>query len=280
MCEPWAMKKFLLTTTALTAFAAVGPAMSADLPVKAPPPPVAVFSWTGFYVGANAGGAWGHSDATTNVSCGPVPGFTPYFCGPAFGQAAANAVAASGTGSMSGSAFTGGGQIGYNWQNSRVVYGIEADIQSFNIKASRQGSANDFTNSTSLITSSVATDWLFTARGRVGLAFENLLAYATGGLAVTNLSATHTFIDNNTTPPGAGTWTGSATKLGWTVGGGLEWALSRNWSVKAEYLYLNFGSVGAAGTIINPLPPGYANAIGTSVDLTAHIARAGVNYKF
>ena len=277
------MKNHLLRGVALPALLA-GSALAADLPLKAPPPPVAVFSWTGFYVGLNAGGAWTRSEATTTASCAPVPGFLTYFCSPTIALANAGAVSAAGTGTISGSGFTGGGQVGYNWQNGSAVLGIELDVEAFNIRGSRQAS-NIFpvpvtlANNTFTITSSVATDWLFTARGRVGWAFDNLLVYATGGLAVTELRATHTYLDNSV-PPGAGAWSGSQTKLGWTAGGGLEWALSRNWSVKAEYLYVNFGSVDAAGTIVNPTPPGYANAISTSVDLTAHIARAGVNFRF
>jgi len=208
------------------------------------------------------------------------------FCQPAGGQANAIAIDAAGTGSMSGSAFTGGGQIGYNWQNSSLVYGLEADFESFRLRTSRLASANypvvhgpSVPAKTFTVTSSVDTDWLFTARGRVGWAFTNLLAYATGGLAITNPSATHTFTD---TPgiPAAGTWSNSETKVGWTVGGGLEWAMNRNWTVKAEYLYLNFGSVNANGTVFSPSAPGYASATSTAVDLTAHIARAGINYKF
>lgn len=282
------MKSRLLQSVALPVLFA-GPALGADLPVKAPPPPpTAAYNWTGFYVGLNAGGAWGRSDVTTDPSCATVPSFSPYFCGPGFGQNNAVAIAAAGTGSMSGSGFTGGGQIGYNFQVDRTLLGVESDINYFNIKASRQVSGNypvgggafgpgaSFT-----INSSVDTNWLFTARGRIGwLLSNNLLAYATGGLAVTDLHATHAFRDSVTALPASGTWSGSATKLGWTVGGGLEWALTRNWSVKAEYLYLNFGSVDATGVVVNPVVVGYANAITTSADLTAHIARAGVNFKF
>jgi outer membrane immunogenic protein len=280
------MKRRLLGTVALPALLA-GPAMAADLPVKARPlPPPVVYDWTGFYAGVNAGGAWGRSDATTTPSCTILPPFAAYFCSPTTGQANAAAIAAAGTGSMSGSAFTGGGQIGHNWQNGSIVYGAELDLESFHIRASRQAGANypatvnfgGFGHAFA-IASSVSTDWLFTARGRVGWAFGNVLAYATGGLALTNLGATNSFVDN-VVPPGTGSSSGSATKVGWTVGGGVEWAWSRNWSVKAEYLYLNFGSVAASGTIINPAGPGYANAISTSTDLTAQVARAGINYKF
>jgi outer membrane immunogenic protein len=191
---------------------------------------------------------------------------------------------------MSGSRFTGGGQIGYNFQIDRAVLGIESDIDYFNIKGSRQvggiypGGGPVFPAGANFaISSSVHTNWLFTARGRAGwLLSNNLLAYATGGLAVTEIHVTHAFRDSALPVPGVGNWSGSKTKLGWTVGGGFEWALTRNWSVKAEYLYLNFGSVDAAGLVVEPLgaPSGYANAISTSADLSAHIARAGVNYKF
>ncbi len=286
------MKSRLLGSIALPAILA-GPAMAADLPVKARPlPPASVFNWTGFYAGANVGRAWGHADPTTIVSCAPVaPPFINYFCSPTGGQANALAISAAGTGSMSGSAVTGGGQIGYNWQYRSIVYGIELDVESFHISATRQVSANypvGFgpvgTTNIFAVTSSASTDWLFTARGRVGWAFGNLLAYATGGLARTSLGATHSFIDNiifvGNGGPAAGIWTGSETKVGWTIGGGVEWAWSRDWSVKAEYMYLHFGSVGAPGTIFTSIVPGYANAISTSTDLTARMARIGVNRRF
>jgi outer membrane immunogenic protein len=293
------VKKLLLATTALTAFAAGGSANAADMPVKAAPAPIpapvaAIANWTGFYVGLNAGGAWGRSDLSTSVPCNTVvssPPF-PYICTTSDPSSSANgaALSAAGTGSMSGSAFTGGGQVGYNWQFDRAVFGVEADFESFNIKASRQSSGNYPAFSLIIspttpftIGSSISTDWLFTARGRVGWTFNNLLVYGTGGLAVTDLKATNSYVDTNLANPGfpgTGTWNGSETKLGWTAGGGVEWALNRNWSVKAEYLYVKFGSITANGVIQNPQPAGYASGISTSTDLTAQIARAGVNYKF
>ncbi len=192
---------------------------------------------------------------------------------------------------MNSSGITGGAQVGYNWQSGNAVYGVEADAEAFHLRGSRQGagtfpaSLGPFPVGTPFtITSSVSTNWLVTARGRIGWAFGDVLAYATGGLAVTDLSANNTYRDA-VAIPGVGAWGSSATRWGWTVGGGLEWALSRSWSVKAEYLYLNFGSVTASGMIVNPaggpaVPNGYANAISTSTDLTAHLARAGVNFRF
>lgn len=275
------MKRLLLSSTALTAVLIAVPALAADLPVKAPqlapPPAPLVYNWTGFYVGLNAGGAWGSSDPSTSASCVSLGTLGPYFT-----CADAARVTAAGTGSMSGSAFTGGGQLGYNWQSNSAVFGAELDFDSFHVRASRQGGgiysgfaganpAGPFT-----VVNSVSTDWLFTARARVGWAINQLLAYATGGLALTDLHGTNTYVDTTVNNPNA-IWNTSATKLGWTVGGGLEWALNQNWSVKAEYLYVNFGSI-TANAVVGI--PAYANAISTSTDLTAHIARGGVNYKF
>ncbi len=247
-----------------------------------------VYNWSGFYIGANAGAAWSGADATSSVPC-PAATFGPgYFClatSPANGAA----VSASGTGSLSNTGFTGGVQAGRLWQNNSLVYGLEADFGAFKLNASRQASANypasTWVSSTNVYTikSSVDTDWLFTARGRVGWAFSNVLAYATGGLAVTSIDVSNSFQDNfaNGGVPGAsGNWNGSGTKIGWTLGGGLEWALNRYWTVKAEYLYLDFGSVSASGRITHPGFGGYSEAISTSTDVTAHIARGGINFKF
>jgi outer membrane immunogenic protein len=283
------VKKLLLATTALTPFfLPVGSAGAADLPVKAPAPaPVAALpNWTGFYLGLNAGGAWGRADPNTSVACAAAPGFNLGYIGLTGGCADVPLVNAAGTGSISKATFIGGGQAGYNVQSNNVVYGIELDFDSMNIKAARQVTGNYTTLPASFtVTTSANTNWLFTARGRVGWAFGDVLAYATGGLAVTELKSRNSFADNAAffPGPGAGTWSASATKLGWTAGGGIEWALSHNWSAKVEYLYVKFGSVTASGLIVGTTGiPGaaYGNAINTSVDLTASIARAGINYKF
>lgn len=247
------------------------------------------YNWTGFYAGVNGGGAWGRSNANTAVSCSTIPGFFSYFDCPTPATTAVQ-VGATGTGAANGSSFTGGVQAGYNWQNGSVVLGLEADIEAFRMKASRQASGvypgAALQNGNYTLSSSIDTNWLFTARGRLGWAFGDVLAYVTGGLAVTDLRASHTFSDNFTfggfTPTAAsGAWNASSTKVGWTLGGGAEWGLSRNWSVKAEYLYVNFGAIDASGRISHTSSGvGYANGISTSADLTAHIARAGINYKF
>ncbi len=244
--------------------------------------------WSGFYFGANLGGLWGNSDASADVSC---PAGTGYFCrsnlpnvnnGPA--------VAGAGTGSLSSSGVIGGGQAGYNVQSRGFVYGFEVDLSALDLNASRQASGNYPTpavgvaGNTFTIGSALSTNWLFTARGRLGWSVSNLLIYATGGLAVTDVKVTSTYKDNLAAvgfTPGASMFARNTdTKYGFVVGGGAEWALTGNWSVRGEYLYVDFGSVTASGLVTNPDLPGTATPISISEDLSEHIARAGINYRF
>ena len=219
-----------------------------------------------------------------------LPG-TGYFCnGTGAGAANAAALDASGTGDHNDTAFTGGVQGGFNYQWGSAVLGIETDYDSFNLGGTRTakrhlpggralppGALPPGTAYT--ITQSFDTNWLWTLRGRVGwLVRPDLLVYATGGWALTNLEVSFTYSDNNgATSSGSA----SANKNGWTIGGGLEWALNNHWSVRAEYLYFDFGKVTATGNVPSTaLKGGAQNALSTTGDLTANIARLGVNYRF
>jgi outer membrane immunogenic protein len=291
------MRALLFATTALTSLVAVGSAGAADMPVKARPF-AEVRNWTGFYVGLNAGFAWGRSSAETLVDCGPPgSGLLPYMCDPTgVGAANAAAVNASGTGTINASGFAGGVQAGYNWQNDNLVVGLEIDFGALRLKGSRQGSGiypvgfgliagggNAYA-----VGSSFDTDWLATFRGRVGWTImPNLLAYGTGGLALTRLTVANSFSDNvnaainGVVIPGAfESASESKLKTGWVIGAGLEWAQSSDWTIKAEYLYIDFGKVTATGLITHPFPPGYGQGISTSSDLTAQVARIGINRRF
>jgi outer membrane immunogenic protein len=140
-----------------------------------------------------------------------------------------------------------GGTAGYNYQINRVVLGVEGDVDWSGIRGSTGG------NTTS-------DSWLSTVRGRVGYAADRFMPYITAGGAFGNINAS---------APGLGG--GSATKAGWTVGAGLEFAIAGNWTAKAEYLYADLGrfncGVGCGAPTDN-------------VSFNANLIRGGVNYRF
>jgi outer membrane immunogenic protein len=142
------------------------------------------------------------------------------------------------------SGIAGGAQGGYNWQQGQFVYGLEGDI---NLSA-----ADD-----TFAAYKFANPWFGTARGRIGYAFNNVLAYATGGLAFGDLVATSTTTNVDETK----------TEIGWTLGVGAEYGFAPNWSAKVEYLYMDLGSRTFATT-------------GTDNSLSASLLRVGLNYHF
>jgi outer membrane immunogenic protein len=148
-----------------------------------------------------------------------------------------------------------GGQLGYNWQFGQFVYGLEGDGDWTNLR----GTANPADCSMECRTKN---DFLTTARGRLGIAADRLLPYVTGGLAVGDIK--------NTVPGFTGI---DKTNAGWTAGGGLEFALTGNWTAKAEYLYVDLGRAGCS--IDCGLPAG-----SNSVGLTTNVVRGGLNYRF
>jgi outer membrane immunogenic protein len=176
---------------------------------------------------------------------------------------------------------SGGGQIGYNWQINQIVLGAEADFQYIGLKET-----NRFTQTVSAPPASISVpytftktsqaDWLSTVRARVGYAWDRLLIYGTGGLAITE-SKSSDILSFNGDPNFTSTGSRSNVQLGWTAGGGLEWAFAARWSAKAEYLYARFPSKTTAKTtfIGNPV---FFDAY--TDRLTVNVARAGVNYRF
>jgi len=255
--------------------------MPAKAPVRAVP---AVYNWSGWYVGVNAGGAWGHSDDPTSTVFSPL-GY--------FDVTSVPAVNAVGLQSTSVSGFTGGIQGGYNWQWSNFVAGLEADFGYFGLGGSSSGTGvyPCCAPATFTIASSVRTDWLATVRGRLGFASNNWLFYITGGAAFTQLKGDFAFTDNCGNiaacngpggPNAAEAVSLSRTKTGWTIGGGVEAGLWSKWTLKAEYLYVDFGNVSGVGFITTPglNPFAQNNPFTHSVDLRSHIARLGLNYHF
>jgi outer membrane immunogenic protein len=240
------------------------------------------FTWSGFYVGVNAGMAWGTAHAGTSAVCNDTDfGATGEDC--PFGPDALPVLGAAGTGSMSDRAFLGGAQAGVNLQRGSVVVGFEIDVQSFKLGASRAGTRADPNNAANLITvaTSFDTDWLVTARSRLGwLLGPQTLIYVTGGVAATDLYVKNALTSSVSLAEGVGSTHGRA--VGWTLGAGAELALGGNWTLRGEYLYLDFGKVTANAQVFDPghTTAGTTNNLATSVDLTAHVVRAGLNYKF
>jgi outer membrane immunogenic protein len=147
-----------------------------------------------------------------------------------------------------------GGTAGVNWQLGHAVLGLEGDVDWSNLK----GSATSTLCPAGCTTSN---DWLATVRGRAGYAFDRFLPYVTGGLAVGDIKTS--------TPGFAG---GSQTNAGWTAGGGVELALTNNWTAKAEYLHVDLGNMNcgfSCGVVAN-----------NSVSLKSDMVRGGVNFRF
>jgi outer membrane immunogenic protein len=264
---------------AISALSFVGVANAADMPVKArpPAPAPAFYNWSGFYIGGNIGGAWSKADDFVTANTPGTPGV--------FGVASNIAlVDALGTGSGDrDSSFTGGIQIGYNWQVSpQWLLGLETDINALHSTSTLTGNGIS-TIGPITVTNSVDTRWLATFRGRVGLTFDRSLIYVTGGGAVTDLKYTQTM---SGTLAGAigGTAFGSSetsnTKFGWTVGAGWEQALWDRWSAKVEYLFARFNGLDT-NTTVTTNPVGFTqNLSGSFNHLDMQILRVGLNYRF
>jgi outer membrane immunogenic protein len=269
------LKKFLLGL--ILSAVGIAAAAAADLPTAKPAPVFAApaaYSWTGFYLGGNLGGAWGSFDPRTSTVFSPV-GYFVLTSIPAIGAVGAQSIKPSG--------FTGGVEAGYNWQWGNLVLGVEADFDYLGLRGKSSGGAvyPCCAPSTFAVNSSVHSDWLFTARPRVGFANNNWLFYATGGLAVTNINGSFTFSD--TFAPGTESGSLSNTKAGYAIGGGVEAGLWNNWTVKAEYLYVNFGRVSTTSSNFAAFVPAQAfptNVFTHSAELTANLLRLGVNYRF
>ena len=208
------MQKILASTISAAALLiAVGQASAADMgarPMYTKAPAMAVYNWTGGYVGINGGGGLGS------------------------------------TGSVDTSGGVFGGTLGYNWQQGQAVFGLETDIQ---------WSGIDGTTVVGVVPVTAGSDWFGTVRGRLGFAADRALFYVTGGLAYGNV--------NLSAPTFASV---STTNTGWTLGGGVEFALQGPWTAKVEYLHVNLGSVSSA-TI-------------ASTDVDVDVVRAGLNYRF
>jgi outer membrane immunogenic protein len=262
------MKRLLLAGLAFSAL--IMPAMAADMPIKAPPPPP---TWTGLYWGVNVGwiGASQYNITNTGTDTGAAGLGTLL----AVGQI-------PGTIAVSHSGFIGGGQIGYNWQlDPSWVWGIEADFQGTTAKGSAGAVAISPLSQVTTVYS-YELDNLGTVRARLGwLSSPNLLWYGTAGLAYGQTKLATSCQGPFAVPPcqNESTTSTSSTHMsvGWAAGAGVEWKLSPVWSVKAEYLYAELGS--QHNTIVYTYVPFTSSLTSTVQRESDNIVRFGVNYK-
>jgi outer membrane immunogenic protein len=227
------MKKFLIGAVGLVAMATS--ASAADLGArpytKAPPPMmVAMYDWSGFYVGLNGGGGWSHKcwDLVNN-GAGPITAL------------------ADGCHDATGGTF--GGQIGYRWQASSWVFGLEAQGNWADFNGDNVSLVDPLTNRNH---SKIDAFGLFT--GQVGYAWNNVLLYVKGGAAVT--SDKYTTLD---LPTGIAFDSASETRWGGVIGVGLEYGFTPNWTFGVEYDHMfmgtrdisliNTGTFGPVGTL-------------------------------
>lgn len=238
------VRKMLLGGAASVGILTSGAAFAADLPSRQiePVAPITapVFSWTGFYVGVNAGYAWNTNDDNGTFVNG--------------GYYKSN---------NDDGGFTGGGQIGYNYQIDQFVIGVEADINYADLK----GDSNNAWSYTGAASTSNGIEWFGTVRARVGFAIDRALIYGTGGFAYGGGGN-----DNGFVYDGIYYSQDSDTRTGWTIGAGVEYAFTDNITARVEGLYVNLGKEDQ-----NYFVPTVYNK---RKDTEFGVIRAGLNYKF
>jgi outer membrane immunogenic protein len=186
-----------------------GPASAADftMPRKAPLP-LPIYCWTGFYIGADLGYAWG-KDTTAEylTASNTFTGFNP---------------------SYPINSALGGVYAGYNYQIGSAVLGVESDLEMARMRGG-------FTDPVVGGAGDTKIDWQGSLRGRLGFAADKVLVYGTGGLAYADISHTYTNLFSGVAE------TTSGLRTGWTAGAGIEMAVMSNWLVRAEYRYTEYG---------------------------------------
>ena len=238
----------LAATTLPTSAADLGARPITKAPIAAP---VALYNWSGFYIGGHVGGLFADKD-WTDVT---VPGFPIVL------------------GNHSPSGVAGCGQVGFNWQTGAWVFGVEGQFSWTNADDEHACVAP---LGIVLAVCRTEMNWVATAAGRIGYAFNNVLLYAKGGGAWTDEDF---FIAPSALGTGLVATTvlaNSHTRSGWMVGGGIEWGFTPNWSAKIEYNFMDFGTQRTA--FVDPVP-----AFGTTlvdIDQQVHLVKAGINYRF
>lgn len=240
----------LLTAAGVVALLSAS-AQAADLPVAPPeaaPAFVPTYDWSGLYVGVHAGYGWGETGDRLKVKdCWSDPCLTD----------------TADLGESDADGFVAGGQVGYNYQVGSFVFGAEADLSWSGMDSSvgfldGAGEAFELTNE---------INWLGTVRGRAGVAIDRFLVYATAGVAFAD-------VETEITDEFGGSLSNSDTRIGWTVGAGVEAFITPNLTARLEYLYVDLGDDELDLAHEGPV------TLTSETDFNAHIVRGALNYKF
>jgi outer membrane immunogenic protein len=274
------------------------------------------YNWNGFYGGGNLGGSFGGSDFLSALGSG-VPFFEgqPYPNAPTQNPSTPGIIAAYQSNHANGSSFSGGLNAGYNYLTGGILLGLEADVDFLRLNQSKTTSAfGDPLNGSPFYTfrSSIQANYIASLRPRVGFQVAGALVYLTGGVALTTLKYQHDFrgvgggFPANGFPDGIfESASASRTLAGWTVGGGTELPIYSNVSLRAEYLFTEFGNLStndnkifplapfpfpdvACGALVNlgdnrpfPVPnPTPRQCFDHKANLNLHRIRLGINFKF
>jgi outer membrane immunogenic protein len=259
------VNRVLFSGVAFAIAAVSGSAFAADMAIKAPPPAAyPAYDWGGLYIGGVIGGAWQTID-TSDPGLGVL--------GTLVGTPVLQTTSSSG--------FIGGLEGGSNYQMGKLVIGWEADITWGGVNGTSTSSFGAPLLPPGVLSRSITADtnWTATTTSRLGIAHDRWLIYVKTGVAYAHTNYT----DNWATTGGFPLFTGanSENRVGWTVGAGIEWAVWNNWSVKAEYDYLDFGNSNVAinGSVA---PSAFNLPVSVGLQNADHINqfKAGVNWKF
>jgi len=240
------MRKLLAAAVSFAAITmAAAPVSAADMAVKARPvaPLPMIYDWSGFYIGANGG--WGQSRNCWDF------------------VTAAGAIVTDACADRSGGLI--GGQLGYRWQASTWVFGLEGQGDWADLSSTRISLINP------ALSTRVRTDGIGLITGQIGYAWNAALLYVKGGAAVTSNR-----FDILTTIGGVGLASASSTRWGGAVGVGFEYGFTPNWSFGVEYDHLFMGDANNSFSVVNPIVAGAVNRISQDVDMVT----LRINYRF
>jgi outer membrane immunogenic protein len=262
----------LFAAVAAVGFTSVGCAADMSAPIYKAPVSAPPYNWTGLYAGGNVGYSWGDSSNASLVGFvdpGGLFGFGPFTAAGGFAPP-----------SLNPSGVLGGAQIGYNWQfGPNFVAGLVTDFQGADISDSGTNTLKPGRGFATVSESeSLKISSLGTLRAKAGFAASNWLLYGTGGLAYGKVNATGSFVCVAPCVLNEAASV-SGTNAGWTIGAGIDYGLSRNWTVGLEYLYYNLGAVTATLVPQTGAFPGSSVTVQTG-NFAGNILRATLNYKF